>query len=205
MTTADGRRLRGDRTRRRVAVRAAELASVDGLSGLTLGQLADDLGVAKSSVAAVFRTKEQLQLAAVRAARDIFINHVVLPAMEEPVGVARLRSLIEAWFRYVSLPVFPGGCFMVATAAEYDSKAGAVRDALAALRREWIELLASNISVARAAEPLAEVEAEALAFETDAIMSYANVAVRMLDDPSAMAVARKLLQMRLGLQLGEPA
>ena len=94
---------------------------------------------------------------------------------------------------------------MVATAAEYDSKAGAVRDALAALRREWIELLASNISVARAAEPLAEVEAEALAFETDAIMSYANVAVRMLDDPSAMAVARKLLQMRLGLQLGEPA
>src|SRR3954454_4241201 len=114
----DGRRARGDRTRHAVAVQAAAIASVDGLGGMTLSRLADALGVGKSSIQSAYRTKEELQLAAVSAATDIFLDAVVLPARDRPHGRKRLEAYVDSWLDYVERRVFPGGCFMVATMSE---------------------------------------------------------------------------------------
>src|SRR3954463_2807603 len=93
--TTDGRIRRGDETRRTVLRRAVDLASVDGLDGVTIGRLADELSISKSGLSAAFGSKEALQLATIRAARAIFSQTVVVPAMAEPAGMARLRTLLD--------------------------------------------------------------------------------------------------------------
>src|SRR3954453_15252349 len=105
----DGRRARGARTRQAVAEQAAALASVDGLAGISLSQVAAALGVSKSSVQAAYSTKEAIQLAAVAAATDIFVAAVIAPAQEHAKGLPRLRALVDAWLGYVERRVFPGG------------------------------------------------------------------------------------------------
>jgi AcrR family transcriptional regulator len=195
MPQEDRRRAQGERTRRRVATRAAELASINGLSGLTLGQLASDLRIAKSSVAAAFRTKEELQLAAIATAADIFDKAVLAPTTHLAPGLPRLSGLIDAWLRYVAEPVFPGGCFMVATAAEFDSRPGPIRDALADLRRGWLNLLTQQVEHAAPTD----LPPALLAFEIDALLSAANVAANLLGDTLALDTARRVLATRLGL------
>ncbi len=198
-TGLDGRRQRGDRTRRSVATRAAALASVDGLSGVTLSQVAAELGVSKSSIQAAFATKEQLQLAAVEAASETFVREVVTPALAEPEGGARLRALAESWLAYVEHRVFPGGCFMVATLSEFDSRPGPVRDALRHARRGWLKLLEHNAHLAQEAGEIPRHPAPALvAFEVDALLSMANVQRNITDDDSALDDARRLIDLRLG-------
>jgi AcrR family transcriptional regulator len=195
----DGRRQRGDKTRRSVATRAAALASIDGLSGMTLSQIAAELGLSKSSIQAAFASKEQLQLAAVEAASETFVREVVTPAMAEPEGVARLRALVEFWLAYVEHRVFPGGCFMVATLSEFDSRPGPVRDALRQSRRGWLQLLEHNARHAQQAGEIPARPAPALvAFEVDALLSMANVQRNITDDISALHDARELIELRLG-------
>jgi AcrR family transcriptional regulator len=115
----DGRRERGERTRHTVAARAAAVASIDGLAGMTLSKLADALNVSKSSIQAAFRTKEEVQLAAVGAATEIFVANVIAPARGHPEGLERLDALVECWLGYIERRVLPGGCFMGATLAEF--------------------------------------------------------------------------------------
>jgi AcrR family transcriptional regulator len=172
---------------------------VDGLSGVTLAQVAHELGVSKSSVQAAFATKEQLQLAAVEAASETFLREVVAPAMAVPVGAPRLRVLVESWLAYVEHRVFPGGCFMVATLSEFDSRPGPVRDALRDARRGWLKLLEHNARVAQEAGDIPDHPAPALvAFEVDALLSMANVQRNITDDRSALDDARQLIEIRLG-------
>lgn len=199
-TGADGRRLRGDRTRRAVAERAAALASVDGLAGMTLSQLATALGVTKSSVQAAYPTKEDVQVAAVAAAAEVFGAAVVVPALDEPEGLPRLLALVDNWIAYVERRVFPGGCFMVATLAEFDSRPGPVRDALAAARHTWLGLLEQQAAAARAAGEIPPAPSPAsFAFEIDALLSSANVDRNLGGGTEPLAAARELIRLRLGL------
>jgi AcrR family transcriptional regulator len=195
----DGRAQRGDRTRRVVADQAAAIASVDGLSGMTLSQLASALGVAKSSVQAAYGSKEDVQLAAVAAASEIFVSAVVAPALDLPEGLPQLRSLVDSWLGYVERRVFPGGCFMVATLSEFDSRPGPVRDALARNRRGWLSLLERQATVAQAAGDIPSSPSAAMvAFEIDALLSAANVDRNFCDDTSPLEAARALISFRLG-------
>ena len=195
----DGRRARGDRTRRAVAEQAAAVASVDGLAGMTLSRLAEALGVSKSSIQAAYGTKEALQLAAVEAATEIFLESVVHPARDRPHGRQRLQGYIDAWLDYVERRVFPGGCFMVATLSEFDSRPGAVRDALLRARTAWLGLLEREVGIAQAAGELPTALSPAMfAFEIDALLSSANVSRNLTDDTSALDGARALLTLRLG-------
>jgi len=194
----DGRRERGDRTRHAVAVQAAALASVDGLSGITMSQLARALGLSKSSVQAAYGTKEEVQLAAVGAARKIFVAAVVTPAQDQPEGLARLRALVDSWLGYVERRVFPGGCFMVATLSEFDSRPGPVRDALARARRGWLSLLEHQAAIAQAVGDIASAPSAAmLAFEIDALLSAANVSRNLSDDTTELDAARAVIESRL--------
>ncbi|MGY5307102.1 TetR/AcrR family transcriptional regulator [Nocardia gipuzkoensis] len=189
----DKRLLRGARTRATVLRRAVDIASLDGLEGLSFGRLAADTGLSKAGIQTLFRTKEALQLAAVDHARDRFVAAVVEPARSEPHGVARLRALLEHWMVYAETPLFAGGCFRVATMAEYDSKPGPVHDALFRDQRDWVRLLARELRAAATAGEIAELDADLAAFQIDAVLCATNTALRV-GDPKAADRARRIVE-----------
>ncbi|MFE3255370.1 TetR/AcrR family transcriptional regulator [Nocardia sp. NPDC059091] len=194
---SDQRRLKGARARATIARHAADVASVEGLTGLSLGRLAGDLGVSKSGVATLFGTKENLQLAAVQSAREVFIEHVVRPALSADRGMPRLRAIIDHWFDYVGEPLLPGGCFRGASVPEFDSRPGPVRDALAADRDDWFAVLEKEIGRAQEQGYLAGLDPHAVAFQLDAVVAAANTAARMGDD-TALPTARAIIDGLLG-------
>lgn len=189
---SDQRLLKGARARATIARHAAEVASVEGLTGLSLGRLAGDLGVSKSGVATLFGTKENLQLAAVQSARELFIEHVVRPALSQPRGMPRLTALLDHWFDYLAEPCLPGGCFRGASVPEFDSRPGPVRDALAADRADWFAVLEKEIGRAQEQGYATGHDPHALAFQFEALMAAANLATRMGDE-TALGTARTII------------
>jgi AcrR family transcriptional regulator len=145
----DGRRIRGDKTRHAILARAAQIASTEGLEGLSLGRLAADLGMSKSGLFAHFGSKEELQLKTLRAARRIFYEAAVRPALGVPEGIERLAALVEADIDYLSGDAFDGGCLFISSAAEYDSRPGPIRDLVQETMVSWLDLLAAEAAIAR--------------------------------------------------------
>ncbi|MEC3917323.1 TetR/AcrR family transcriptional regulator [Nocardia sp. CDC160] len=194
---SDQRLLKGARARATIARHAAEVASVEGLTGLSLGRLAGDLGVSKSGVATLFGTKEKLQLAAVQSAREMFIDIVIRPAYAHEGGMPRLRAIVENWFAYIGEPMLPGGCFRGQSVPEFDSRPGPVRDALVADRDEWFAVLEKEIARAQEQGYMSGLDPHTVAFQLDAIVSAANTAARMGDE-SALDLARTIVDGLLG-------
>jgi AcrR family transcriptional regulator len=188
----DGRLLRGARARRTIARHAVDVASLEGLNGLSLGRLAGDLGLSKSGIQTLFRTKENLQLAVVESARDQFAEAVVGPALAAPAGAARLRALVERWIVYAEEPLFAGGCFWSANLPEFDSRPGPVRDALSRQHGEWLAVLAGELRHAAGAGEVAELDADLAAFQIDAVLTSANTALR-LGDADAVGKVRRVI------------
>jgi len=172
----DGRIRRGDRTRRAVLARAVDIASVEGLDGLSIGRLAGELDISKSGLIGHFGSKEELQLSTIRAARAIFSQTVIHPALETAPGLARVRALLEGWLAYSSDRRFPGGCFFGRASHEYAGRPGAVRDALAAIDDEWLTLIATSIEEAQAGGEIdPDTDPAQLAFDLDAYLDSANL------------------------------
>ncbi|MGR2752269.1 TetR/AcrR family transcriptional regulator [Agromyces arachidis] len=171
----DGRRLRGDASRRVILAAACDLASVEGLDQLSIGRIAQAAGLSKSNVATLFGSKERLQLATVEAARDRFIETVIDPARAHPRGLARALALVDHWIAYSRDRVFPGGCFFAEAAADFDAKPGEVRDAVASTLREWGGYLAATLQHAHDAGELPGLDdAKQAAFEFSALLDLAN-------------------------------
>jgi AcrR family transcriptional regulator len=196
----DGRRLKGDRTRHAILRRAVDLASVDGLEGLTIGRLAGELALSKSGLFAHFGSKEELQLSTVRAAGAIFAEEVVAPALErsEP-GIARLLAVLEAWGDYIEREVFAGGCFFAAVSTEVDGQPdGPVRDAVVAQTRRWERLLTELADDAiERGEFASGTDPAQLAFELDAFGTAVNGAWQLLRDPGVFERGRRAIRSRL--------
>jgi AcrR family transcriptional regulator len=189
---SDGRRARGLRSRTAVLERSVQMASTDGLEGLTIGALAADLGVHKSSVHALFGSKEELQLATLATARSILIDHVIAPSLSSELGLARLHAIGEAWCDYLAADVFVGGCFLSAASAEMDGRPGPLRDAVEAVMREWLAVLSANIEAAIAAGELrTELDAAAMAFRLNALGMAANWQRQLLGEASGIEHARR--------------
>src|SRR3954451_8179736 len=102
------------RTHASIVGRAVDMASTDGLQGLTIGRLAGDLSMSKAGVIGHFGTKERLQLAALEEAIAIFTREVWTPVAELPAGLDRLLAICDAWIAHLRSGVFPGGCFLTA-------------------------------------------------------------------------------------------
>ncbi|GAA2702148.1 TetR/AcrR family transcriptional regulator [Nonomuraea recticatena] len=186
----DQRKARGARARRVITRHAVDVASVEGLSGLSFGRLATDLELSKGGVATLFPTKEHLQLATVETARGIFMEAVVQPASDAPAGTARLRALVERWISYAELPLFAGGCFWAANLPDFDSRPGPVRDGLRRQRQAWLAVLAEQVFHAVGAGEIPEVDAELTAFQIDAVLTAANLAMRLGELDAADRVRR---------------
>lgn len=202
----DGRVERGENTRRLILQRAADMASVDGLEGLSIGRLATELDVSKSGVFAHFGSKEELQLATLTFARDVFIEHVITPALRSSAGLSRLWTLCDARLNYMSQPVFPGGCFFSAMAMEFDARPGRVRDAVAASERDLLRFYETSIEVAlEQGELAADIDARQLAFELDALARTAGANSLLFDDQTVFVLARKAILARLRAAATDPS
>ena len=202
-TVQDGRRARGDASRRIVLHSATDLASVEGLDGLSIGRLAEASGSSKSSIATLFQSKEGLQLATVAAAREIFTARIVEPARTQPRGVRRVVALLRNSLAYSRDRVFTGGCFFAATAADVDSKSGPVSDAVRAALVDWYGYIEVQL---RHAVDAGEIDAdpEVLAFELVALNEEANSRSLLLDDARPYALAATAMRARLRAAGADP-
>ena len=182
---------KGDRTRTAILDRAAGLASQVGLTGVTIGFLADDLRLSKSGLFAHFRSKEALQIQVLEHAARQFVERVVRPALREPRGEPRVRALFEGWLAWDTAGA-PGGCVFAQAAAELDDRAGPVRDRLVELQRQWIGVLTASIELGVAAGRLrAGTDAEQFAQDMYGVMLAFHHAWRLLGDPRAETRARR--------------
>ena len=203
-TETDGRRRKGNAARQVVLDRAVQLASIEGLDGLSIGQLATEVGGSKSGVVALFGTKLDLQLATIQAARSVFIATVIEPALRVPRGLPRLWAICALWLDYSDARVFDGGCFFRAVSAEAGSKQGPVRDTLAQIDREWMAFIERAAEMAQPEMPgLRDVEQ--LAFEVMAIMDGANTASLLHRSSRYYELARGAIRDRLVALGADPA
>jgi AcrR family transcriptional regulator len=190
------RRQRSDgiRTRETILRQAARLATVEGIEGLSLGRLADSVGMSKSGLFAHFRSKEELQLATIEAADAIFQTEVVDPALEAAAGITRLHALCEAFLAHLERGVFPGGCFFASVAAEIDTHPGPVRDHALAVVTDWFNHLATAVSEAQAEHTVNPSEDPAqIAFELDSFLLLANAQYVATADPAALDRSRRAI------------
>ena len=185
---------KGSETRASILDRAVDLASVEGLEGLTIGRLAAELRMSKSGLFAHFGSKQELQLATVEAAALRFRDSVIVPSLDAPEGAPRIRAMGE---RYLErLGDYSGGCFWAATSAEYDDRPGPVRDAIAAALDAWMAELVRQAEIAGVEQP------RRFAFELYAVIMGANSRYRLSGDPEVFELARESLQ-RLQAELPE--
>jgi AcrR family transcriptional regulator len=200
----DTERSKGERTRAAILDEAARLATVDGLEGLSIGELARATGMSKSGLYAHFGSKLDLQLATIEAARQTFVVEVLRPALHAPKGIERLLGACEAFLSHVERRVFPGGCFFSAAAVDVGTRAGPVHDAVLSQRLAWLALLER---LAREAAELGELDPNLdpaqLAFELQALLVAANTSFILQGD--AAVFERALIAVHTRLQVAEPA
>jgi AcrR family transcriptional regulator len=189
---------KGARSRQAILRTAASMATVDGLDGLSIGNLAAHLGMSKSGLYAHFGSKEELQLATVETAKSIFDADVVEPSADIVDPLERIRSLCLAFIDHIERRVFPGGCFFASVGAEFDTHPGAVHDRIAELQADWTSGLQTLIEEAQARGELrAEENPAALAFELDSFILMGNTRFVLNDDPGYLRQARASIGRRL--------
>ena len=189
----------GIRTRAAIVREAVSLAAVDGLEGLTIGNLATALEMSKSGLYAHFGSKQELQLATVDEARRVFDAEVVAPAMAADPGLARLRALCDAYLDHLERRTFPGGCFFAGAVLEMAQRPGPVREAVADFQRSLMALTRECVGTAVEQGELAGgVDADEIALEVHGIVLAANTAFVVQQDARVLEVARRALRRVLG-------
>src|SRR5688572_30907401 len=165
------------------------LASVNGLEGLTIGRLAEELTLSKSGLFAHFGSKEALEVAVVEEASRQFVQDVMVPALRKPRGEPRLRALFDNWIQWGQRP---GGCFFVGATTELDDRPGPPRDALVRANKDWVDELAKAVRIAKSEGHFkADVDPDQIAFDIYGIMLGMHTFHRFLHDPATLDRARK--------------
>jgi AcrR family transcriptional regulator len=183
---------KGQTSRAAILLAAAKLATMKGLDGLSIADLAAEVGMSKSGLYAHFKSKEELELATIATAAAIFDTEVLQPATPVPAGIERLKALANSFLSHLDRRVFPGGCFFAAVAAELDTRPGPARDRVLEVLNSWVSLLRQCILEAQALgeiEPGAEVGQ--VVFEVQAMLLTANFLFVMTNDPIRLTQARK--------------
>ncbi|GAB4151833.1 MAG: TetR/AcrR family transcriptional regulator [Planctomycetaceae bacterium] len=186
---------KGQKTRQQILAVAADLASAKGLEGLTIGTLAKLLGMSKSGLYAHFGSKEDLQLAVIDLARQRFEATVLPPATQLPDGLPKILALLTSWADSIEHSTYRGGCFFAAASAEFDDRPGPVRDEIARLTKQWLDLLTQGFESARMLKQLkSRSDPAQMAFEVHAFVQEANWARQLLNDKQAFARARRSIR-----------
>jgi AcrR family transcriptional regulator len=200
------RRSDGDRSRAAILGEATRLATIEGIEGLSIARLADAVGMSKSGLIGLFGSKQELQLATVDAASDVFAAEVTAPADAAPGGQERLQLLIDGYLRYIGLDTLPGGCFFASVLAEVDMRPGPLRDRLVAFLGEWLGRLERAVRDAQAEGAIAaDEDPKQIAFEIEAALFLANAQHIVSRAPEPIERARRAIERRLGASLPRPA
>ena len=187
-------------TRATVTQAAVDRASVDGLEGLTIGGLAGEVEMRKSSVFSLFGSKEDLQLATLESAIEQFKYEVWGPVANEQRGLARLLALCDSWLGYHEREVMPGGCFLTTATVEFDARPGPLRDAVARTISGWLDLLGREVATAiEAGELPADTEPGDLAFQLNALAAAASYGFQLSRDRKVFDRARRSMRRALGV------
>jgi AcrR family transcriptional regulator len=190
---------KGEETRQAILARAFELATIGGVSGLSIGRLAEATGLSKSGLFAHFGSKEALEVAVVQEASRQFVQEVMVPALREPRGVPRIRALFERWHAW---GMRPGGCFFVGASAELDDRPGPPRDALAQACKDWIDELTKAAQIAiREGHFRTDLDPAQFAFEEYGIMLGAHTFHSFLREPDAIDRSRRAFERLLDASL----
>lgn len=192
----DGRHRRGAKARAAVLAQAMQMASVQGLEGLTIGALASELAISKGNITVLFGDKQALQLRTLDAAVEVFVSHVIAPYVTIRSPIERLKRYCDGWFDYVEKRVFAGGCFLFATSNEYRARPGPIQDRVKEHRCAWCTLLTTTARDAMIeGEIAADVDIDQMIFELIAFQSAANTAL-LLGDNEQFLRARRTSQNR---------
>jgi AcrR family transcriptional regulator len=184
---------KGEQTRAAVLDEAARQVSLVGLNGLTIGLLAEKTNLSKSGLFGHFRSKEQLQLAVIEWAGELFAERVIRPALKAPRGEPRLRELFDRKIRWDSGDLaLPGGCFFASISAELDdAPAGPVRDRLVQIELDYADTLATVFRTGISEGQFrADADPEQYAFDIRGVLLSYHLASRLLADPKAEDRAR---------------
>lgn len=183
---------KGQASRTTILLAAAKLATTKGLDGLSIGDLASEVGMSKSGLYAHFKSKEELELATIDTASDIFGREVLQPALTAPAGTQQLRAVVDSFLAHLERRVFPGGCFFAAVAMELDTRPGVARDRVVEVQGKWLSLLTQCFLDAQTNGEidLAADVAQAV-FETQAMLLAANLQFVMTNNSASLAQARK--------------
>jgi AcrR family transcriptional regulator len=178
---------------------AVDRASIEGLEGLTIGALAEEARMRKSSLFSLFGSKEDLQLATLEAAVESFRHEVWGQVADLEPGLPRLLALCDAWLAYHEREVMPGGCFLTTATVEFDARPGALRDAVAETMDRWLRLLAREAELAIEAGDLpSETDPADVAFELNALAAAASYGFQLWRDPELIERARRSMRRALG-------
>jgi AcrR family transcriptional regulator len=179
---------------------AVDLASVEGLEGITIGRLAGELAMSKSGLIGRFGDKGSMQRAVLAAAVERFADSVWRPARRSEPGLPRLEAIVDAWIGHLRDGVFPGGCFVTTASVEYDARPGALHDDVAAVVRDWLGVLEAEARRAREAGDLpADRDPADVAFELHSLASGGSVAGRLIGDAGALDRTRAAMRRTIGL------
>jgi AcrR family transcriptional regulator len=188
----------GERSRGAIVDEAARLATVEGIGGVSLSRLADSVGMSKSGLFAHFGSKEELQLATIERANEIFDAQVLEPASTATGGLERLRRLADGYLRYVQGGTFPGGCFFASVLVEVSMQPGAVRDRLLAFLEDWLGRLEAAVRDAQREGAIDPSEDPGqLAFDVESSLLLANTQFVVAQSAEPIERARRAIERRL--------
>ncbi len=185
---------KGAQTRSAILAAASELAARDGLEGLTIGGLAERMQMSKSGVFAHFGSREDLQIAVLQVYEKRFVEDVLMPALQAPRGLPRLRAIFGRWLKLTARKD-AGSCLWIAGAAEYDDRPGPIRDVLVMMVQSWQRELTRSIEQAIASEELpASLDPQDLVFDLYGIVLVLQHESRLMNRTDALERAQRAFE-----------
>jgi AcrR family transcriptional regulator len=189
----------GERTRREILETAARLATVEGIRHLSIARLADEVGISKSGLYAHFGSKEELQLATIATAEEIYERDVYDKVASVPTGLDGAIALADAHLDHLRRKVFPGGCFFDAAAGDLALERGSVRDRVAAFQSGWVERLRVNLEAALAKGELPpDTDLAQVLYDVTSYLVLAHTRLVFDGNDSGLPLAARAVRLRLG-------
>ncbi|MFM2044942.1 MAG: hypothetical protein RLY86_3518 [Pseudomonadota bacterium] len=183
---------KGERTRAAILDEALDMTSTEGLTGLTIGSLADRLGMSKSGLFAHFGSKEQLQLAVLQHAADVFTDIVFRPAFKVPAGLPRIEAMFDNWIAWSKSSKLPGGCPIQGASIEFDDRPGPIRDFLAFTQENLAKAIIGAVQRAiDAGHFRADIDKEQFAFEFVSLSYGFGLTYRLMRHTRGEEMARR--------------
>jgi AcrR family transcriptional regulator len=179
---------KGEQTKEKILNTAISLASVYGLQDLSIGKLANESQLSKSGLFAHFNSKENLQAQIVQRITDLYVEHVLSPAIAHPRGIPRIRVIFRNWKRWIDGETLPGGCLALASAVEFDDRPGVVRQEVVGMFQSLLLMLERSARIAiEEGHFRSDVDTKQFAYELNALVCGYHMSSRLLEDPEAEA------------------